>query len=895
MREISDLVYYLHNYFAPEIWKPASNYIGNFILSELTHAVESAGGPVRGLKNRSFNFDRSFGVIEGNNNTIELHFPYTPDFFPRVTLRHSLSGTIELAWWIRDIDFSLNISSKIIVSSDDPNFIGTVLSRGDISGHVEIDIDDLTKGNTLGLSGLQTVRFDNRMPIQWNPKSEHLIEPANPNLSTNTFNYLGFVDLLFVPDGFRLDELREFDAFIEHVVAHPLIKPFLNFKSVIRLWKASMYVEDADDKLQRSTTSFDDGTGPKMNFSNLARVAEIGIQAEQTLGRHPITVYVSKNLNNSRSVAQGPYILLAYDFDKNEDAVQTLIHELGHTPLGNYLADEYPSKPGRECDFPKGEKIYKGLEPYAKNISTSPRHYFYKWLPFLSSLDLSEGAFEHDKQIYRFQKECRMRCSKQGEFCPICLNELTSGILDLTHYSVGDTDSKGMMILEVKYREPWQETRIVQVKGSAEEVLKFSPYRKTSLTLKVISSTIPLPWRTNWQILNNANGNSEVEEISSDEIRLNISKNDQVSLTLDHDTSISSLLSNLDPTINTTISFRFTNVRFPSGSDLRPPTNLKQTELDNFKILPNIDQETGRVSLDPNLWLEGTIQGFQFYDLLTSIEFKLKNQNGFIKEHRSDKKSKDSIYRWNFRSIIPSGCYTWEARAFWHEPNYNQTLISGWKQGPINSLNKSFEVLPLSFSEERVPPKKPFPPFGSTFGWYVLNDLSGAGIPLMYITGMRVSSWHPNGLAIKFEYEFVEKTQEFLEQNIFNTEFFTRNLENYSTVAIIGELTLPNEPGHYKWRVRAIDEDELFSDWVTGDIFITDVDRAIEEWWRVEQQLNEIESEIRLNGWFESILAEKLVDKVVANLEVLDVSLVINQPRVRNLINRILGDGDPII
>jgi len=271
----------------------------------------------------------------------------------------------------------------------------------------------------------------------------------------------------------------------EHFSGTGLESPYQEMRSAVRLWQMPLVATDRTDRLERCTMPVAEGR--TINFSNLARVAEVGLEARATFGTDPILVFCCHNTQEDytaagiptdeeqmnmdlprgpislRSNCQGPYAMI--DLPPTDtptaDAVAfqvTVIHELGHSPLGRYLADEYDDQ---DDDT---EAVYRGPEPRPRNVGATRDGMLAKWDNWVTVLnDLSgaprfdppfvrpaEGAYEHDTGIHRFREACRMRTSGDGEFCEICREELTLGILGHSHFRAGTPATPGKRDISVE-------------------------------------------------------------------------------------------------------------------------------------------------------------------------------------------------------------------------------------------------------------------------------------------------------------------------------------------------------------------------------------------------------------------------------------------------------------
>ena len=413
----------------------------------------------------------------------------------------------------------------------------------------------------------------------------------------------GYCDILLVADGYsggRQGDLHSFDTVVNAVRDHfaglsanePLESPFQQFASSIRIWHMRLLSgSERGDPLQRVCMPIDTPNGAVLSFSNLARVAEIGLTAAEFFGRHPLIVFVCQVTQADRDLgqaqgpirenAQGPFVFLEDLNPFNVAQVRrVLIHELGHTPLGRYLGDEYPDaeKAGSSthsdpdfCEYAAGDKAYHGPEPRPRNVSIDPRSP--KWQPWPQIDAPHEGAYEHDRAIFRFQHDCRMRCSMRGDFCPVCREELALGLLEWGHQSVGLATRKGMIDLTVETLQPWQDGPTLHhlTGGASANLGVFSGGTdvrpSTRVRLTVVGSSVPQSWHVEWAV---TQPSASVGQFTGGQVELFVRPGAVVELTVRHNLGTGIYASTMSPP-STTVTLVFDQERRTYRTRPGPP------------------------------------------------------------------------------------------------------------------------------------------------------------------------------------------------------------------------------------------------------------------------------------------------------------------------------------
>jgi hypothetical protein len=589
-----------------------------------------------------------------------------------------------------------------------------------------------------------------------------------------------------------------------------------------------------------------------MNFSNLARLAEIGLTARSFFGRDPILIIASRVSAADRSAAdlgearirantQGPYLLMDLPEPASEDAqreedvqafVATLVHELGHTPLGRYLADEYEDL--------AGGRVYRGPEPRPRNVTT---HWILgrrKWSPWATDLDLLSGiagrvgAYEHDGGILRLRDNCRMRTAmdlrgtgRMVEFCEVCREELTLGLLEHGHHAAGTPGTPGMVDLQIRVLAPWRDTaswRLHLEGGSTTRLEAFaSPAAhgdETRVQLSVVGSSVPKDWEISWQVRHPVFGGSR----TGPDVDLNIALGTSIDLTVRHNLLASGILSVTRwPPPETSVRLDFDQERRLDAAALTPPTDLMQSVPVGATLTPTVDP-SGGLSLPQDLWLAARLGSVPGFDLPAGVEFQLEGPDGTHIPPEPFRSGRPGTQRrWLLDRMLPSGRYVWSARTTW------RSLAGDWVQAPRDEADRCFTVAPFTFETEPRPPADPF-------NLEVVPTFTYPPVPAW----LQASSWHPNDQPLGLRFQLRRQGEPWAD--VGETGPLTRDPANSGTLAVTGRVFVDLQPPStgsewYEWRVQAFDDQGQQSAWVEGRRFaVYLIDRRP----RVVEELGEV-------------------------------------------------------
>ena len=821
MHSTSELVGYLNDYFATEIWRPAGDLIGNVVVSEFDNQVRFQP-LVNGLSNTRVTFAQPPRISKVDENAVRIRLPGNA--------RHSIETDIVTTSPLPNVHVTIEILIELVAgrASPIPEFdIAVDISWGGGPVNALVGrlnpyalaakrvLEEIIESFASGLltdklrekqSGLLTYRFDPSRDLVWADSSSRITDILDANFEGSKEPLArGYIDILLVADGYTVADIGEFDAFTDEARKYfangDLEPPFRECKTAIRLWKMPLVADSFVDSLQRSVISVvtDRNT---VNFANLARVAEIGLTARTFFRRDPIIVFASKiRTANTRASAQGPYVLL----NRPEADVAVLIHELAHTPLGHYLADEYWNE--------STLKSYQGLEPRPRNVSANPLVGWHKWQPWSGSLLTSVphvGAYEHARGIFRFADTCRMRTTSFGSFCDICREELTLGLLERGHAMAGTQGVQGMVDLKITYQSPWAGEVTHHIEGGDVAQLEVfadtgdtdRSTQPTRVNIEVVGSSVP----KDWQIT--AGG------IAGSTREMFVSPGSIIELVVRHQSAaISPLLAPDRPVPETSVRLEFSRERRLSDADFVAPSELIQSVSVGSVIRPAINPATGALSLPETLWVAANLGRIRGLDLLCSVQFQIEGPGSFAAVQSSNPGAAGEQRRWTFDGMPPIGQYVWSARTIWRRRG------GRWIQARRGQNGYSFEVGAIPFDERRRPPANPFD----------LEIVETATFPALPV-GLRASSWHPNDQPIKLRFQLKMQGVPWEPEapnvlQALDTDYLHRDQSDFQTLAVTGRvffdrLRPPSSNGdHYEWRVRAIDQRNQASDWIEGRPF----------------------------------------------------------------------------
>jgi hypothetical protein len=838
MRPTGDLAAYLNDYFASEAWRPAADLLGNITLSQADDFIRTL--PLcNGLQNSQFDFSRPPGIAAAANDTVSVRIPGVA--------AHHLETEVNITSPLPNAHLAVDFEVDLVASAGAPNPNINISS----SFHWGNALTDFAAA-LLGVLGPKRAIEDavgRLLPLVLSPKLHNQISaigsyrfdrtrdlqfanPAAPisGVFANSFRgsvdpqQRGYCDLLVVADGYVAGNIGDFDtlvtAIVNYLAAAPEI-PFQNFSTGIRIWTTRLVAAAPAELRERTIVPVQTADRVTMNFANLARIAEIGLNARAYFGRDPITIFASLISAADRANAgmipanadlrensQGPFVLL--DTSRPvADGVDTLIHELGHTPLGRYLTDEYGSGTN---------STYHGLEPRSRNVSVNPITGWAKWQPWSSSLlsfipaDFArESAYDFDRGIFRFADSCRMRTSWGGAFCKVCVEELTLGMTQRGHQAAGVNGGSGMADLLVEYLSPWTEAqpRQVHIEGGNSEALDVfdggpNDSTVTRVRLTLAGSSVPQNWQAQWTVAD-TDGRGTNAQLSGNQIDVFLVLGSTIQLTITHDLATGLLASSRTPP-SATVQLNFNQPRRVAAPNLQPPVKLIQSPALGEVIQPVVDQNTGAVTLPNPLWLAADIGGVQGFDLLTEIQFQITGQAGHPLSGRSNWGRRGDHRQWNISGMPASDRYTWSAATVWN------TMVGNAVQAARAANGFCFEIAPVPFVAAVRPPVDPF----------ALTIDETATFPSLP-SGVRATSWSPNDRTIMFQFEVKLLATAFDGLNLQQTALLHRDPANFDSLAITGDVALNVFPASgsdfYHWRVRAVDDRGQNSNWVEGPQF----------------------------------------------------------------------------
>lgn len=252
-------------------------------------------------------------------------------------------------------------------------------------------------------------------------------------------------NLVIVSEGYRSSEMAQFSADAQQF-ANTLLAtaPFDRLRRAINIYRVD--VTSTDSGAKDPTKCGGTGAKPRTYFD--ASFCTNGIRRLLVGNSGRVVKVISKQ------VPQWHMALLAVNspihggsggavatFSKTPGAVETALHEMGHTAFG--FADEYEYYAG--CLSDSGHNNHSGSEPSQPNITTNKNRATTKWRSLIQTstavpttrngncagcdpqptpvpagtIGLFEGADYYHCGVYRPEFNCRMR-SLNNPFCGVC-------------------------------------------------------------------------------------------------------------------------------------------------------------------------------------------------------------------------------------------------------------------------------------------------------------------------------------------------------------------------------------------------------------------------------------------------------------------------------------------
>ncbi len=275
----------------------------------------------------------------------------------------------------------------------------------------------------------------------FSPLYETVIEPDNfyirkeKPLNVNSSRIYGTgdpatsVDLAFVAEGYRQDEMGKFRSDVKKLadvlIAEP---PFNEYPGKINIWAVEAVSEESgtdvpgeriyvNTALNSSFYTF--GTDRYLTTTDIKTVNDYA----SVVPHDNIIVLI----NSERYGGGGVYNYYSGTTAGHKLSPIVFIHEFGHGFAG--LADEYYTSEVAYTDF-----YPRGVEPWEPNITTLVdfeskwKHLISNDIPvptpavekYYNTVGLFEGAGYSAKGIYRAETDCRMKSNGPRGYCTVC-------------------------------------------------------------------------------------------------------------------------------------------------------------------------------------------------------------------------------------------------------------------------------------------------------------------------------------------------------------------------------------------------------------------------------------------------------------------------------------------
>jgi hypothetical protein len=465
---------------------------------------------------------------------ITVHFPARRGFPPaghhtfrtRIRLFGSVVGGITGSRFRVElrIPLAITFSRDVEPDIDDRRITVHTNRRGKVLNklhawrdEVERELGDADLRTELGF--LTSARYD--------PDAVGVVPPPEPVLDDRPA-LDDAVNVVFVPDGFDPGELHRFEDLVAttverlygHVDDH-VNEPFRSFKTALNLWTLIPEQTKDGDHVVASHQP-DPKRAPKVALGNLARLAAVGRAAEGALTGPTILVFAANHeaarfgSRTPRAMAMGKVILHPTRGDSPEDVsrwADTLLHELGHTPLGD-LADEYVER-GREHVRYRGQdrqvanveaswlvrNWHRGIRP-GRLAHARREVVFARWRQWMENPDQLppwdrhpitgvEGGGLFGRWSWRPAEDCAMNSTSElsAPFCAVCREALARGFRELL--------PRGRFLFEVT--DASGQARLLQLEpeGSAPTMtghLRVATAGTGVVRVALVAGTLPEPW-----------------------------------------------------------------------------------------------------------------------------------------------------------------------------------------------------------------------------------------------------------------------------------------------------------------------------------------------------------------------------------------------------------------
>ena len=797
-----DLVDYLNTAFGQRVWPHAQDTIKNFVIHETFKQVEAQGAKLA-LNVTTLDMSSPPGfTLDPATGGIVARFPASGHYRLTTYVDGGIIGsglTVDMALEV-DVGTSgmPKVRPQVTVSLSD------IIVDAFVS---EEEIADQVRTNLAGQLGFLGTLIFNPTVLRFGTPDVELIY-GEPELDAE-----GALDIFLIADGFTSTDIVDFHAQAA-VLAQKLTRadptnhvsePYASFRSAVRVWKLNAQSASGSDATQRVVTTYQDSItrSRKTGFSNLARLAQLGLRA-QALGAD-VQVFVSSIRvagfrgstydANARASAFGDLVLLPLNSDSAATAT-ILVHELGHTVLGG-LADEYTEDLRASDD-------YHGLEPAGPNVSILPGLKWLYWLsaPRFAAWDAGIGSFEGGyyvgSGIYRPAEHCKMRESREEfPFCQVCREAITRGIRSLL--------PENTALVETRYTVPFTKTAREYVRstaGSASRTLDAFGPGPTTVRLRLLASSLPEPWTATWRRYR-PGATIHTEMRTGLDHTFTVSFGDRIDLTI----ASGCRFAPRDPIASYTVSFHFSRAVTPTQGD--PPTELQQSVSTGANVPVTYDPVTGAARL--SLALSCRAGGYPGWTLPSTVQVNISGPVSRIYNSASPL-ARGTPVSFNV-GVLPTGFYTWSARTLYVTTPVSSAVSLPTAQrfyvdatGRIRSQRCHFYVEAPSFNPTPAAPAAP-----SGLGSAITVSPTGGRL-VRWIT-LSARSLDTNGSRLRLEFEVKPQGQAFDGQGLVQTGWLSPTLES---LLVQGNVVVGPYLDFRVFRVRAVDETGRASAWVNG-------------------------------------------------------------------------------
>jgi hypothetical protein len=228
------------------------------------------------------------------------------------------------------------------------------------------------------------------------------------------------VDLLFVAEGYRADQMDKFLQDARKFAGYLFnIEPYKSRKDDFNIWAVKSISKDSGPDIPHQ--GIWKQTVLESNFytfkiDRYLTAPEYSLIASAVSNAPFDAIHVI--VNTDKYGGGGIYNYYALSMSDHSTESMVFVHEFGHSFAG--LGDEYYTSEVSYEDF-----YNLKIEPWEPNLTTKV-HFEAKWEDMMGKdgVGLYEGGGYMAKGIFRPAQDCRMKTNTSPSFCPVCVRAI---------------------------------------------------------------------------------------------------------------------------------------------------------------------------------------------------------------------------------------------------------------------------------------------------------------------------------------------------------------------------------------------------------------------------------------------------------------------------------------